>query len=287
MVPGGIVRRSSAMREIRALLVDDEAIASEGLRFLLGAHSDVKIIGDCRDGDDAVKEIRRLGPDVVFLDVQMPSLDAFDMLAELVPERTPLIVFVTAYEDYALRAFDVQAADYLLKPVTEERLGRALDRVRRQMAAGSSPRLAPNSATGGSIAAAVPPTGATCDTVPGKPDSYLSRLIVRTGRRSVVIAVSDIDWIAADDYCVSLMTNARRHILRASLSSLESRLDPAMFARVHRSALVNVTRVKAWHEHSLRRLTLVLADSTRITVSRRRKAQLLEHLRGISTRCRD
>jgi len=269
------------MREIRALLVDDEPIACEGLRFLLAKHPDVKLIGECRDGNDAVRQIRRLAPDLVFLDVQMPTLDAFGVLNELDGEVAPLFVFVTAHENYALRAFDVQAIDYLLKPVQEDRLGRALDRVRRQVAdrhASDSDQSADVGGVGAKPASGRAASGvfSSSDSVPiVETDSYLSRLVVRTGRRSVVIRVADIDWIAADDYCVNIMVNGRRHLLRASLSSLETRLDPKVFVRVHRSAVVNVTRVREWHEHSFRNLTLVLADGTRIAASRRRKAQLL------------
>ncbi|HEY8310136.1 MAG TPA: LytTR family DNA-binding domain-containing protein, partial [Gemmatimonadaceae bacterium] len=268
------------MREIRTLLVDDEPLANEGLRVLLQRHADVKVIGECRDGREAVEQIRRDAPDVVFLDVQMPELDGFGVLRELGCDLSSVLIFVTAHDEYAMRAFDVQAIDYLLKPAHEDKLDRALQRVRRQLegnrALDLSQRLATlladqelatqqeqandDRAVSGSHAAR---------------NSYLSRLTVRTGRKSIALAVSDIDWIAADDYCVNLVVNGRRHLLRASLASLEKKLDPSMFVRVHRSALVNITRVKEWHQQPFRRMVLVLTDKTQLQVSRSRKAQLL------------
>lgn len=269
------------MREIRTLLVDDEPLASAGLRHLLRAHADVRLIGECRDGRAAAECVRRDAPDLVFLDVQMPDLDGFEMLRAL-DERgvgaRPLVVFVTAYETHAAHAFDVEAVDYLLKPVEPSRLARALARARRVLA-GSTPRVAHGDAD---RAAAAPSSGPAV--VPGAPRAhgarspYLSAITVRTGQRSVLVAVTDIDWIAADDYCVSLIVSGRRHLLRASLDSLETRLDPALFMRVHRSAIVNVGRVAAWHRHPLRQLTLVLRDGTRVAVSRSRRLQVLARL---------
>lgn len=278
------------MREIRALLVDDEPLANEGLRALLQRHADVRLIGECRDGKEAVKQIRQLVPDVVFLDVQMPELDGFGVLRELGCDLSSVLVFVTAHDEYALRAFDVQAIDYLLKPVQEDKLDRTMERVRRQLdgsrALDLSQRLAtlladrelvaaPGTLNG--EAATLAATGAAAHSVS---NSYLSRLTVRTGRRSIAVPVTDIDWVAADDYCVNIMVKGRRHLLRASLASLETKLDPAMFVRVHRSALVNITRVKEWQQSPFRRLVLVLADQTRLQVSRSRKAKLLDLLKG-------
>jgi two-component system, LytTR family, response regulator len=275
------------MREIRALLVDDEAIANDGLAALLRRHSDVQVIGECRDASDAAAQIRRLAPDVVFLDVQMPGLDGFDVVRSLGPEPSPIIVFVTAHDEHALRAFDAAAVDYLLKPVADDRLDRAMHRIRRQLdgarAVNHEQRLVAlhtvyNPVTPDAMVA----SNSSDAGVSAGVDSYLMRLTVRSGRRSVVIPVCDVDWVAADDYCVNVMVKGRKHVLRASLASLETRLDPSMFIRVHRSALVNVARVKEWHSTPLRRLILVLADNTRLRVSRSRKGRLLALLRGDS-----
>ncbi len=269
------------MREIRALLVDDEPLANEGLRVLLQGHADVRVIGECRDGRQAVEQIRRQVPDVVFLDVQMPELDGFGVLRELGCDLSSMLVFVTAHDEYALRAFDVQAIDYLLKPAQEGKLERTMERVRRQLdgsrALDLSQRLASLLADRDSTISQESASGAGAHS---PSNSYLSRLTVRTGRRSIAVPVSDIDWIAADDYCVNIVVKGRRHLLRASLSSLETKLDPAMFVRVHRSALVNITRVSEWQQRPFRQLVLVLADQTQLPVSRSRKAQLLELLTG-------
>ncbi|MEO7104710.1 MAG: response regulator [Gemmatimonadaceae bacterium] len=272
------------MRKVRALLVDDEPIANEGLAAMLRRCSDVQVIGECRDAPAAIDEIRRLAPDVVFLDVQMPGSDGFGVVGAFETEMSPIIIFVTAHDEYALRAFDVDAVDYLLKPVSDGRLDRAVERIRRQLAVGRSDD--PSAAFASNVADVEPIESgfpAAAPTIPQQPDgardeSYLSRLTVRSGRRSMAIPVHDIDWIAADDYCVNLVVHGRRHLLRASLASLELRLDPSMFIRVHRSALVNVSRVKEWHTTPLRRLVLVLSDDTRLRVSRSRRASLLARL---------
>jgi two-component system LytT family response regulator len=273
------------MREIRTLLVDDEPLANEGLRVMLQRHADVRVVGECRDGNEAVTEIQRQAPDLVFLDVQMPELDGFGVLGKLGCDLAPILVFVTAHDEYALRAFDVQAIDYLLKPVEEEKLDRTMERVRRQLDGSRALDLSQRLAAlleDRDIARPLPIASVTGMPMATRPASstYLSRVTVRTGRRSIAVPVADIDWIAADDYCVNIMVQGRRHLLRASLASLETRLDPAMFVRVHRSALVNITRVREWQQLPLRRLVLVLADKTRLSVSRSRKAQLLELLNG-------
>ena len=273
------------MREIRTLLVDDEPLATEGLRMMLQRHADVRVMGECRDGSEAVTEIRRQAPDLVFLDVQMPELDGFGVLEQLGCDLAPILVFVTAHDEYALRAFEVQAVDYLLKPAQQEKLDRTMERVRRQLdgsrALDLSQRLAALLADRDAARPFPVATSTVTPTpVPPASSSYLSRVTIRTGRRSVAVPVADIDWIAADDYCVNIVVQGRRHLLRASLASLETRLDPAMFVRVHRSALVNITRVTEWQQLPLRRLVLVLADKTRLPVSRSRKAQVLELLNG-------
>ncbi len=274
------------MREIRALIIDDEPVATEALRVLLQRHADVHVIGECRDGIEAVRQIGQLAPDVVFLDVQMPELDGFDIIRELGSSLPCMLVFVTAHEEHALRAFDVQPVDYLLKPVAEERMDRAIQRIRRRL--GDSRALDPakqlaarltdteNGAVEGS--STMVRAAATRGAERSSPRSYLSQLTVRTGKRSTLVSVNEIDWIAADDYCVNVIIKGRRHLVRASLASLETRLDPATFVRIHRSALVNITRVVEWQRKPLRRLVLVLVDRTHLPVSRSKRAKLLAML---------
>lgn len=274
------------MSDIRALLIDDEPIANAGLRVLLQRHADISVIGECRDATSAVAQIQLLAPDVVFLDVQMPELDGFAIVDALVAPL-PIIVFVTAHEEHALKAFDADAIGYLLKPVSEDRLDRLVRRVRYQLDGShamhresvSGPPAGDVALTARNFPDASIPTGPAVS----RENSYLSRLTVRSGRRSIAIPVCDIEWVAADDYCVNVVVKGRRHLLRASLASLEAKLEPSMFVRIHRSALVNVAQVREWHSSPIRRLILVLADGTRLKVSRSRKAKTLALLRSVAS----
>lgn len=277
------------MREIRTLLVDDEPLANEGLRTLLARHPDFVVVGEYGDGASAALEVRQNPPDVIFLDAQMPEMDGFSMLRELGDDELPLplVVFVTAHDDYALRAFDAHAVDYLLKPVDDERFDRTVGRVRRQLqgarAVGLQQQLLALLADRESQPAPItvqPIAVVATHTGPREEQRYLTRITVHSGRRSIAVAVEDIDWIAADDYCVNLMVHGRRHVLRASLTSLEAKLDPAMFVRVHRSALLNLSRVSEWQHRPFRQLVVVLADKTHITVSRSRRTHVLHLLKG-------
>jgi two-component system LytT family response regulator len=193
------------VRELRAIIVDDEPLAREGLRILCGGDPEVRVVAEAGDVDGAVEAIRRLRPDLVFLDVEMPGGGAFEALRELGP-RTPLFVFVTAYERYALRAFAVQALDYLLKPVSEARFREA---VARAKAAAASPR----------------------------------RLEIREVGRVRWVEIDAIDWIEAADYCVELHLGAETALHRASLKDLEAELD-GRFVRIHRGAMVNRDRIR-------------------------------------------
>lgn len=271
------------MPDIRALLIDDEPVANEGLRALLRQHADVDVIGECHNAADAISQIRLLRPDLVFLDVQMPEADGFAVVRALEARSSPVIAFVTAHEEHALQAFDSDAIGYLLKPVADDKLDRLMQRVRRRLGTSRASRNGSELAALPATAASTAPAGAAPRVSPIKDLSpascYLSRLTVRSGRRSISVPVSDIDWVAADDYCVNVVVKGRRHLLRASLTSLEAKLDPAMFIRVHRSALVNVSQVKEWHTTPLRRLILILGDGTRLRVSRSRKASMLALLR--------
>ncbi|MEO7041549.1 MAG: response regulator [Gemmatimonadaceae bacterium] len=274
------------MSDIRALLVDDEPIANAGLRALLQRHADISVIGECSDATGAVAQIEKLAPDVVFLDVQMPEVDGFAIVAEL-GAPLPIIVFVTAHEEHALEAFDADAIGYLLKPVSEARLDRLVRRLRDQLegsrAVHREPRPEMTSADLTLTAAASHDAALPAAAPEAHANSYLSRLTVRSGRRWIAIPVCDIEWVAADDYCVNVVVKGRRHLLRASLASLEAKLEPTMFVRVHRSALVNVAQVKEWHSSPIRRLVLVLADGTRLRVSRSRKAKTLALLRAVAS----
>ena len=267
------------MRPIRTLLVDDEPLANSGLRALLAGHPDLAIVGEALSGRDAVQQITTLRPDLIFLDVQMPRLDGFEVLRATMgrlPGPVPHVVFVTAYDEFAVKAFEVRALDYLLKPVDEDRLCEALRRVREGLRAG---RRDPEGDTlARKVRALLDEYAAGQSHPPPDRDKYLTRLVVSIGSRRVPIEVSDIDWIGARDYCAELHVRCTPYVIRESLTSLEQRLDPASFLRIHRSVIVNLTRLTRLDRRAIRGTTVVLADGSRLPVSRSRRAHLVELL---------
>jgi two-component system, LytTR family, response regulator len=251
---------------IRVLLVDDEPLANAGLRTLLAAHPDIEVIGEARGGREAIGAIRSLNPNLVFLDVQMPVVNGFDVLREVGYETIPAVVFITAYDEFAVRAFDVRALDYLVKPVAADRLRAALRHAREVLAR----------ARDGALAEQVRDLVEQHLNPP--PAAFASRLVIRVGRRQVLLTVSEVDWIEADDYCSIVHAHGARHVVRETLASLATRLDPSTFARVHRSAIVNMARVHELKRHRLGRVSLVMADGFEIPVSRARRAELAARL---------
>jgi two-component system LytT family response regulator len=236
---------------LRALIVDDEAPARRRIRRLLGFESDVVIAGECGDGDSALALIAREQPDLVFLDVQMPERDGFDVLKALPSEPLPAILFVTAHDRYALRAFDVHAVDYLLKPFTAERFRTAVARARERISAKTA-------------GAGVASLAASLRAQP----SYLTRLPVRTGNGTVFVDLASVDWMDAADNYVRLHVRGREYLVRDTLASLEAQLDPARFVRVHRSAIVQIDRVAEIRSETHGDAELRLRDGTRVAVSR-------------------
>ena len=260
------------MTPLRGLIVDDEALARDTLRRLLSGDPEVEVIEDCAGGEEAVRRIRETEPDIVFLDVQMPEVDGFEVLRRARPATVPAVVFVTAHDAYALRAFEAEALDYLLKPFDDERfyhvLGRAKARVREQRAHRLAGRLVAELA-GASSAVAVPPVSAA----PGRPP-WVERIPVRQDGRVVFVRVDEVDWIEAADYCVRIHAGGRAHLVRESLRELEARLDPARFFRIHRSALVNVARIRELEPHFHGEYVVVLQDGARLRLSRGRRDRL-------------
>ena len=225
---------------IRVLIVDDEPAARARIRRLLGDESNVEIVGECGDGDSAVKAVAELSPDVLFLDIQMPESDGFDVLERLERKPHPLVVFVTAYDQYALRAFEVHALDYLLKPFDAERFRAAFARVRE--------RLANNERTEERLVRALldelrAGRGELERLVKGEP-RYIERIMVRSQGRITFLRVADLDFLEASGNYVKLHTAKGSHLIRETLSGLEARLDPAQFVRIHRSTIVNLDRVR-------------------------------------------
>jgi two-component system LytT family response regulator len=256
-------------RPIRVLLVDDERLGNASLRALLTDYDDVEIAGEALGGHAAIRLIRSARPDLVFLDVQMPEVDGFGVLRAVGPQAMPAVIFVTAHDAFAVRAFDVRAIDYLLKPVATDRFAIALDRARDALTHTRDTDLERRlRALLDDHAAATAPA----------PVSAAEQIVVRVGRRDIVVPVREVDWIEADDYCAVLHIGARRHVVRATLASLESQLDSASFLRIHRSALINLRRVRELRRHSIGGLTVVLLDGTALPVSRNRRAQLMEKL---------
>jgi two-component system LytT family response regulator len=225
----------------RVLVADDEPAARRGVRQLLSAFPEFTVAGECRNGREVLAALDLLTPDVLFLDVQMPELGGFDVIRQRTPERMPVVVFLTAYDQYAIRAFDAEALDYLVKPVAEERFAATMRRVTRRLRAGTS--------------AAAEPT-----------------IVVPTARGALVLELREIDWIEAADYYVRVWVGGRSYLIRDSLDQLELRIGAHGFVRTHRGALVRLAAVRALQASDAGELVAVLGSGARVPVSRRRRA---------------
>ncbi|MFQ5568311.1 MAG: LytR/AlgR family response regulator transcription factor [Rhodothermales bacterium] len=260
------------MTKIRTLIVDDEPLAREGIRVLLQRDRGVDIVGECDNGREAVAAIETLAPDLVFLDVQMPEMDGFEVLAHVHPDRMPVIVFVTAYDEHALRAFDVHALDYLLKPYKDERFLTALERAKTQIQQQNvndlSRRLVAmlEQTPGRNQRSVAPP-------VP-EDEPYLARLVVKAGGRVFFIKVEEIDWIEAADYYVRIHVGGKSHLLRETMTNLEQQLDPRKFLRIHRSTIVQLDRVVALEPYFHGDYVVLMQDGTQLKMSRRQRHKL-------------
>ena len=237
------------MTAIRALIVDDEALARERVRTLLAAAPDVVVIGECTGGRDAVEAVLAHRPDLVFLDVQMPDLDGFAVLEAVGEDDLSAVVFVTAYDEYALRAFEVHALDYLLKPLEPERFARMLARVRERLGDGGDRRLRD-----------------LLDAL-ARRETPIERLVIRTRDRVSFLKPGEIDWIEADGKHVRLHVGRETHVVRQQLGRLERRLAPHGFVRVHRSAIVNVDRIQHLEPWFHGEYVVLLKDGTKLTSS--------------------
>lgn len=249
---------------IRTLIVDDEPLARERIRTLLAAEPDVRIIGECADGKSAVTAIRGKSPELLFLDVQMPEMDGFAVLEALRDEPAPVVIFVTAYDRYALRAFDVHAIDYLLKPFDRERFHRALHRAREAIQGDGGEQLSRRLL-------------ALLQDVRAEP-RYLQRLVIKSGGRVFFLRVEEIDWIEAAGNYLRLHVGRSEHLLRDTMNRIESQLDPEQFLRIHRSTIVNLERVKELQPSFHGDYLVLLHDGRRLTLSRNYRARLQELL---------
>jgi two-component system LytT family response regulator len=240
--------------KIRAVIVDDEPLARSNLKVLLGRDPKVEIVSECGSGMEALAEIRRKKPELVFLDVQMPECDGFDVLEQLGAEMPAALVFVTAYDHYALRAFEAGALDYLLKPYDDARFGRALERAKERIALGKE--------------------------APRK----IERLAIKNAGEVLFLKISEIDWIEAADYYVCLHVGAETHLLRRSMAEVEQELEKAAFCRIHRSAIVNLERVRRLEISEDGGTDVVLKNGARLRLSRRYRKELQRRMGVVESR---
>jgi len=253
--------------KIRTIIVDDVELARERVKILLGGDEEIEIIGEAANGREAVELIRKLAPDLVFLDIQMPKTDGFEVIATIGVENMPAVVFVTAYDEFALKAFDAGAVDYLLKPFDEERLKTAVARakreIRREIPAGeieekfrrllSEIRAAPK---------------------------YLKRLPVKQKDGTTLVLTDDIDWIAAAGHYLELHTEHKTYLIREKISEIETKLDPENFVRIHRSIILNIDRIKSLHPLFNGDHLVILKDGTELNLSRTYHEKLIAVLTG-------
>lgn len=256
---------------VRTLIIDDEPLAREHLRSLLSARGDIAVIGECGDGASAIARIRAESPELVLLDVQMPEGGGFDVVRGVGVDRMPAVIFVTAYDQHALAAFEVHAVDYLLKPVNRARFAKAIDRVVRLLrpadGAPSSPATKP---------AAEPPALAKAIEAIDGGRAGADRLTVRAGERMLYLRMQDIDWVEAADDVARLHVGKQVFEHRVTLSQLEQRLPARLFVRVHRSAIVNVERIREFQPWFQGDWIIVLADGTRVQTGKSYRARVRE-----------
>ncbi len=246
---------------IRTILVDDEPLAREKLRGFLEPEGDFEVIAECRDGAEALSTIEKERPDLVFLDVQMPELDGFEVLDRLERERLPAVIFVTAYDRYALKAFEVHALDYLLKPFDRERFKSALARIREHQQADEMKRK--------------------LQALVDERARYPDRMEVKTSGRVVILKVEEIDWVDAAGNYVKIHAGGETLTLRETMSRLEERLDPGLFMRIHRSTIVNVERIRELQQQFHGDYVVVLKNGQRLTLSRSYRDKMHELLKRL------
>jgi two-component system LytT family response regulator len=252
------------MKTIRALVVDDEPLARERVTTLLQGEADIEVVGECRDGHEAVDTILRTEPDLVFLDIQMPGADGFDVIKAVGPDRMPLVIFVTAYDQHALRAFEVRALDYLLKPFDRDRFRGALARARAQIESRETGDLRRRLLA---LVQELRPGPARAD-----------RLVVKTGGKLFFLRADEIDWIEAAGNYAKVHVGAESHLLRETMNTLETRLDPDQFFRIHRSRIVNMERIKEMQPWFNGEYVVILKNGVKLTLSRGYREKLQERL---------
>lgn len=239
---------------IRACIVDDEPLARERIRLMVAQEPDVEVVGEAGDGTEAVELVRRAKPDLLFLDVQMPGLDGFGVLQALEADIPPAVIFVTAYDQYALQAFEVHALDYLLKPFNSRRFKKAMQRARGELTREAAPEMNERLL---SLLEGLRSDRRTPE-----------RIVLKSAGRVSFLKVDEVDWIEAEGNYVRLHVGAHSHLLRETMKNIEARLDPERFIRIHRSTIVNTDRIKELHPLFHGEYAVILRDGTRLTASR-------------------
>ena len=244
----------SDSKKIRTVIVDDEELARDRIQTLLEEQPDVEIVGVCADGQSAIETIERTQPDLVFLDVQMPGMDGFEVVENLEAEKLPAVVFVTAHDGHALKAFEIHALDFLLKPFDQTRFEKALERARSQV----------NRANGTVLDSRL----VSLLEELREERKYSERLIVKSSGRVFFVRTEEIDWVEASGNYVKIHTKSDAHLLRESMKNMEAKLDPKTFVRIHRSAIVNIDRIKELEPWFHGEYIVIMRDGTRLTASR-------------------
>ena len=253
----------SSSKCIRTLIVDDESLARERIRDMVATDPEIEIIGDCANGKEAIKAISKLKPDLIFLDVEMPGIDGFEVLQSLEPQQMPAVIFVTAYDQYAVRAFEIYALDYLLKPFDRERFERSLGRAKQQLlrtADSMSERIL-----------------SALEEIKTRP-VHLERLVIKMNGHVFFIKTEEIDWLEAEGNYVRLHAGKESYLLRDTISALETQLDPKRFLRVHRSAIVNIDRIQELQPWFHGEYRIILREGVQLTLSRSYREKLHELL---------
>jgi len=253
--------------EIKVLVVDDELLGRKRIRSLLREHADIKIAGECVNGSEAVEAIQNLKPDLVFLDVQMPETDGFGVVEMIGAENMPAVIFVTAYDKYAIPAFEINAVDYLLKPFDEERFNKAVERAKREIKRQESPTEIKENLR------------KLLKEVKNEP-KYLRRIPVKSSGGTTLVPTEEIDWISASGHYLELHIGNETHLIRERLSIIETRLDPQIFMRIHRSTIVNLDRIKSLHPMFNGDQLVILKNGRELNLSRNYYDKLMLHLMG-------
>src|SRR5215204_5668602 len=279
-VPDGSHARASGVEApavIRAIIGDEEPLARRGIRARLERAGGYTIVAECASGREAIAAIREHAPSVVFLDVQMPGIDGFGVIEQVGADKMPVVIFVTAYDTHALRAFEAHAFDYLLKPIDDVRFATTLERARGRLVEREESEVARR------LAALMQDLRPALEAVEGgqrRPDTQEAvptapnRIVIRDRDRVLFVDVADIDWIGADGDYVRIHTGGKSHLVRDTMAAMEQRLDAASFVRIHRSAIVNVSRIRELRPYSSREYAVILNNGTRLRLSRRYRDRL-------------